>query len=249
MAILGLNSANAQSMGDLLGGALGNALEGVFSSSKIEVKDMEGQWTSSGPAVAFKGESFLEQAGGIAGAGAIEKKLEPYYKKYGLNDAKLTIKENGSFELKLKKGTLKGTIVKSSKNQDGVFDFKFTLLGMNLISLPTYVEKTSQTMNVMFDATKFKSFISAIANLTGIKLAKDLSKLLDSYKGMYVGFHFTGGSTNKSSNDVIGNVLGGLLGGSSNKSGTTNSGDSNTKTNESGSKRTTLEIVKEAVKK
>lgn len=203
LTILGFNPANAQSLGDLLQGDLGttigNAIEGVFTSSKISVADMEGKWTSTGPAVTFQGEGFLKQAGGVAAAATIEAKLAPYYTQYGLDGAVFTVEKDGTFTLKLKKGTLKGKITKSAKGGDGVFDASFTMLGMKLLTLTTYVQKTSTTMDVMFDATKFKKLISAVGNLTGMTLAKTLATVLDSYDGMCVGFHFKGGNPNAES--------------------------------------------------
>ena len=102
LTIFGLNVTKAQSLGDLLGGGLGdtigNMIEGVFSSSDITIADMQGEWTSTGPAVCFQGEGFLKKAGGVAAAAAIESKLQPYYDQYGLKDAKLTIDAQGKLE-------------------------------------------------------------------------------------------------------------------------------------------------------
>ena len=92
----GAAQGNAQGLSDLFGGGggsniLGNLIEGVFTSSKITVADMEGTWISTGPAISFKGEGFLKEAGGLAAAATIESKLAPYYKQYGLNGATVTI--------------------------------------------------------------------------------------------------------------------------------------------------------------
>lgn len=212
-AILTINCAlftNAQSISDLFKGGsdniITNALEGIFSSSKIDLADIRGTWVSSGPAVCFQSDNFLKKAGGVAAASAMESKLAPYYEKYGLNNATLTINNDDSFTLNTKMLKLSGTISKKAGAQDGVFEFNFQVLGkIKLGSVTTYISKTSQAMDVMFDASKLKNLISGIAKYTGINLAQTLGSLLDSYEGMCIGFHLskTGNATGSSSNSGI----------------------------------------------
>lgn len=193
------NAANSGDIKDLLGKlggssstteTLTNLIEGVFSSSNITVADMQGSWTSTGPAVAFQGDNFLKQAGGKAAAAAVETKLKPYFTKYGLTGATLTIDESGSFSLAIKKLTLSGTVVATS--EQGVFEFQFAVAGkINLGTIKTYVQKTSSSMDVMFDASKLMTIIEAVANYSNISAAQTLSSLLSSYDGMCVGFAFS----------------------------------------------------------
>ena len=106
LTIIGINTTNAQSLSDLfsgdLGGTLGNIIEGVFTSSNIDIADLEGEWTITGPAVSFKSDDFLKNAGGLAAASMIETKIEPYYTKYGLTGAKLVIDTEGNYSLQIK---------------------------------------------------------------------------------------------------------------------------------------------------
>lgn len=187
-------TSQAQNLGDLLKGGLGgtleNVLEGVFSSSKIEISDLAGTWQASGPAVCFQGEGFLKKAGGVAAAAAVENKLQPYYNQYGLNNATLVVDESGNFTLNTGKLKLSGVITRKANAQDGVFEFNFKLFngGISLGKVTTYVQKTSRTMDVMFDASKLKSLLSTISKYSGISIVKTLSGILDSYDGMCVGF-------------------------------------------------------------
>ena len=219
LTIFGANQAKSGGLSDLLGGDLGgtigNMIEGVFSSSNITVADMEGEWTSTGPAVCFQGDGFLQKAGGIAAASAIESKLAPYYQQYGLNNAKLTIDNSGNFTLSCKMIKLNGTITQQQSAQPGVFTFNFTVGGMKLAGVTTYVQKTSTSMDVMFDATKLINLLSSIANYTGIQTVKTVTSLLDSYDGLCVGFNFKGGSTTGGANNGLGGLLNGLTGGKS----------------------------------
>lgn len=236
-----VNMANAQSWQDIFKGGGGNSgsnggnvitniLEGVFSSSNITVADLAGQWQSNGPAVCFKSDNFLKKAGGIAAAGMVESKLAPYYQQYGLNNAVVTITQDGNFTISVKGIKLKGTITPSTEGK-GVFEFNFTALGsISLGKVTTYAQKTSSTMDLMFDATKLKNLISKVAQYTGISLAKTLSSLLDSYEGLCVGFRLSqtgpapGSGTATSGNSSIFDILG--LGGSGNRT-TTGSGVNN----------------------
>lgn len=232
----GVNLTNAQSLGDLLGkigGAMGgsssnseskgnnggnllsNLLEGVFSSSNITVADLAGEWTANGPAVCFQGDNFLKKAGGIAAASAIETKLNPYYQKYGLNGAKLAVDKEGNFTLAVKMLTLKGTITPTQGADKGVFDFNFTALGMTLGSVTTYVQKTSNSLDVMFDATKIKNLLTTLSKYTKSNLIKSVGGILGSYDGLCVGFSMdrTGNapSVNGESNDSTASGSGSLL--------------------------------------
>lgn len=234
LTIFGINSSKAQGLGDILGGGLGNTLgniiEGVFSSSNITIADMEGEWTSTGPAVCFQGEGFLKKAGGIAAAAAVETKLAPYYEQYGLNNATLTVNADGTFTLACKMIKLNGTITQAAGAEPGVFEFNFTALGIKLATVTTYVEKTSRSMDVMFDATKLKKLLTAVSQFSGIKVVQALSSILDSYDGLCVGFHFSGGKTqndNSSNGFSLGSILNGL---GTNKTNTTNKTNKTTTT-------------------
>ena len=171
------------------GGAIGNIVEGIFSKSDLTVEDIAGQWTANGSAVSFKSDNMLKKAGGIAAAGAVESKLDEYYKKYGLNNLVFTVENDGTFSMTIKKVSLKGTI---SVKEKGVFTLKFTAFGtMSLGSMDAYVEKTGNSLNLMFDADKIKSILSFAATLNGSKLVSTADSLLKQYDGICMGFKMT----------------------------------------------------------
>lgn len=200
------------------GSAVSGVVEGLLTKTDITVEQMAGTWTSTGSAVCFQSENFLQKAGGSAAAGTIESKLNPYYEKFGLTGAVLTVETDGSFTLKIKSINLKGTI---TKRDDGNFDFTFTPFGnIKMGAVKTYVEKPMGGLNVMFDATKLKTLISAVAKFTGNSLASTAGNLLDSYEGLCVGFAFkgqgtgnsTGTGTGSGATGGIGDLLKGVLG-------------------------------------
>lgn len=184
-------SASAWSLKDALGGGdlgetIGNVLEGVFTKSNLSLEDICGEWITDGSAVSFKSDNLLQKAGGIAAAAALETKINPYYEQLGLNNAVMTIKNDGTFSLKAKKITLQGTL---TSNGDGTFEFNFRAFGkLSLGKMTAYVQKAGNHVDIMFDATKLKNLISGIAKVTGVNLAKTAASLLDSYDGLCVGF-------------------------------------------------------------
>lgn len=193
MAASGVTSAHAFDLKSILGGKGGDVISGVvggiFTQSDISVSQMEGTWTSTGPAVAFQSDNFLKKAGGNAAASTIESTLDPYFKQYGLTGSTLTIDKDGNFTLKVKGISLKGKV---SKRSDGNFDFAFTPFGdFKIGSIKAYVEKPIDGLDVMFDASKLKSLLSTVASITGNSLATTAGNLLGSYDGLCVGFHYS----------------------------------------------------------
>ncbi|MDE6523180.1 MAG: DUF4923 family protein [Muribaculaceae bacterium] len=199
------------------GGALGNVLEGVFTKTDLTVADIAGEWTSTGSAVSFQSDNFLKKAGGSAAAGAVESKLDEYYKKFGLTGATLEIDQDGNFTLTIKKLPIKGTLEVKSK---GVFKFNFNAGGMiKLGSMDAYVEKTPSGLNVMFDADKIKKIMSLAASISGSKMVSTADQLLKQYDGICIGFKMSGKSasnnetgTGNSAADAAVDALKGLFG-------------------------------------
>lgn len=215
---------NAQSIGDILGSLggnssssssggvgdiLGSVIEGVFTKTNLSLEDLVGEYQAQGPAVTFKSENFLQKAGGIAGAATIESKLKPYYDQYGLNNMTLTVDEEANFTMKIKSLSLKGTI--SPQDSDGAFTFNFNVMGIKLGGFKAYIEKSGSNLNLMFDATKLKTLISAIAKLTGNSMASALGSILDSYDGACIGWKMVNISqSDNSGGSIISNGIGTL---------------------------------------
>ena len=187
-------SASAFDIKDLLNqagqalenGSVTDIIEGVLSTSDLEVKDLAGVWTSTGSAVAFQSEDLLSQAGGVAMASTLESKINPYFTKYGIVGSVITIQTDGSFSMSLKKTTLKGKIVKGENNK---FILSFEAFGKNnLGNVNLYIQKTSTSMDLMFDASKLKTILSSIASLSKKGLGNSLNTFLNSYNGICIGF-------------------------------------------------------------
>lgn len=231
--------ASSQSSQNVLGNTVTNLLQGVLKTSNLKVADFCGEWTADGSAVSFKTDNFLKQAGGLAAAGAIEAKINPYFEKLGLNRAVLTVKDDNTFTIAVSGIKVSGTITPKDEKK-GIFVFSFKVLGMQFGNLDTYIQKSGNHLDVMFDADKLMTLISAIAKFSGNNLANTAASIVDSYDGLCLGFSMnkTGNvestspdSTNSSSSTSGAGGLGGLLqnvmGGGRQSS---SSGDSSTST-------------------
>lgn len=67
---------------------IGNVISAVIGPQKVELKDLVGTWKYSAPAVSFKSDNFLQQAGGAAAASSIEQKILPFYTRSGITGLK-----------------------------------------------------------------------------------------------------------------------------------------------------------------
>lgn len=216
-------------------GTVTDMIEGVFSTSDLQVSDLAGVWTSTGSAVSFQSEDFLSKAGGTAAASTIENKINPYFKKYGLTGAIFTIQTDGAFTLQLKKTTLKGTITKSS---DSNFVITFQAFGKsNLGNITTYIQKTSSSMDIMFDASKLQSLMTSIASITKMSVAQTVSQMLNSYDGICIGFKLSKTGTVEGESTSTSTSIKDLF----NKAGSSNSTETQTETNST--KSTTNSII------
>lgn len=183
-----LLSKGTDLLGSNAGTALGGVVEGLFTKSDISVADMKGTWTATGSAVSFQSENALKKAGGSAVSSTIESKIDPYYKKMGLTGSTLTINEDGSFALKVKGTSLKGTV---TKTDDGNFNFNFSAFGkVKIGTIKAYVEKTLSGLDVMFDANKLKQLLTQLGGIVGSSAVSSITGILGSYDGLYVGFHY-----------------------------------------------------------
>lgn len=192
VALLWGAAVHAQGLGDLLkglggsGSTIGNLVEGVFTKTDLSLADLVGDYTSEGPAVAFKSDNLLKQAGGIAGAAALETKLKPYYEQYGLTGMTLAVDTASNFTMTVKGMKLSGDIV--CNDGEGTFTFNIKAMGMKVGQFTAYVQKSGSDLDLMFDATKLKQLISTVSRLTGGKMTQALSSVLDSYDGACIGF-------------------------------------------------------------
>ncbi len=167
----------------------GSGLAGLLGkvADVLKPTDITGVWEYSGPAVNFKSDNLLMKAGGAAAGSTIKGKIEPYYKKIGLDQTVLTIEKDSTFVMKLKKGELKGNIV---SGDDGKMVFQFKTLGkINIGKMDASVSKLNgNKLQLTFDVSKLMKIVNAVAKFSGNSTVQGLNKILQSYDGLEAGF-------------------------------------------------------------
>lgn len=161
------------------------------TSKSLTVEDLEGTWKVSSPAVSFKSDNLLQQAGGAAVTSSIEKKLKKYYKSLGLLSGTMTIQSDGSFVMKLKNIPISGTLTKAS---DGTFKMqllsKLASLSSKDRSMTVYITKSGNEMSLTMDAKKLIKIFTAVASKAGSSTLSSVTSLLESYDEICIGYRY-----------------------------------------------------------
>lgn len=167
-------------------GAIGGVVENLVSTDDLEISDIAGTWNYSAPAVAFKSEDLLKNAGGAAAASAIENKLASYYKYLRVESMKMVINQDSTFTMGFSKVTLSGDI---TKDEDGNFFFNYKVAGkVNIGSIQTYLTKSGNALDVMYDITKLIAILEKVGSFTESSSIKNVSSILSGYDGITAGF-------------------------------------------------------------
>lgn len=169
---------------DALKGAIGALVGGSGTSKTIP----EGTWRYSGPAVTFKSDNALQNLGGAAAGTALEAKLKTYYDKVGLQDMTFTSSADSTFVMKVKKATLKGTIIYGESGE-----CTLQLQGIGKIAGGKFNARwqtVGNSLSLTFDISKLVDLISKIAAVSGKSSLQTLTKVLESYDGVYAGLRF-----------------------------------------------------------
>ena len=166
-------------------GSLGSVISNLTASSSFELADLQGTWDYQSPAVTFQSDNVIQKAGGAAAASTIEGKMAPYYEKAGITSLQLTVDAENNFTMKLKRGSLKGTV---SKDEQGNLEFNFSAFGkIKLGKVSAFATKSGNTLNLTFDVSKLISIVKSVSSVSGISSLNTISSLLSSYDGIYAG--------------------------------------------------------------
>lgn len=180
------STSTEQNSSSGLGGLLGGAVDALTGTTNVDPAKLVGTWTYVSPAVDFASDNVLQKAGGVAAASALEKKLEPYYKKAGLDNVTFEIAEDLTFKMKLKRGTLNGTVEKA-ENGELVFNFK-AFNKINIGKIATRAKLSVSSLSLTFDVSGLTKVLKTVASVSQMKSAEGAVKLLESYDGIYAGF-------------------------------------------------------------
>lgn len=175
-------SAQAQGLKDLLNKE--NIEKAVNSLTGKNTASMTGTWEFSGAALEFESDNLLQKAGGSLTATAVEKKLDGFLEKVGIEPGQMsfTFNEDSTFQTTVKGKNLKGNYSYNEATQ------KINLKFAKLIGINTKVNCTSQQMELLFPSDKLLDLISFLASKSNNSTLQSISSLADSYDGMMLGF-------------------------------------------------------------
>ena len=106
-------SASAQSLKDLLGSTVKDAVETAITGGAVTPQKISGTWAYSGCAVGFESENMLKNVAAKAAASQLEGKVNTYLEKIGL--------KNGTFSYTFNADNTFSTTFKG-KSFDGTYE-------------------------------------------------------------------------------------------------------------------------------
>ncbi len=185
MAALLLATASnlqAQSLKDLLNKE--NIEKAVNAVTGKNTASMTGTWMFTGSALAFESDNLLQKAGGSLAANAVEKKLDGFLGKVGIEPGEMsfTFNSDSTFQTQIKGKTLKGTYQYDSSTQ------KVNLKFSKLLKLNTTVNCTSEQMELLFPSDRLLDLVTFLASKSNNATLQSISSLAESYDGMMLGF-------------------------------------------------------------
>lgn len=184
VVLCNLNVSAQIDLGKLIGAGV-SAIQNATATTKFEATDLIGTWSYVSPAISFKGDNALSNIGGAAAATTIESKLAPYYQKLGINNSKLTVNNDLTFNWKLGAATLTGKI---EKNASSNLIFNFSAFGkINIGKVECIATKSGSTVNLTFDASKLLSIAQKVASISSNSSFQAVNSILSNYKDMYIG--------------------------------------------------------------
>lgn len=167
-------------------GAIGGVVENLITTDNLEVSDLTGTWQYESPAVAFKSDDLLKKAGGAAAASQLESKLANYYKYLRIQSMQIVINPDATFSMTFNKIALTGDI---SKDEEGNFYFNYKVGNqINIGSLRTYITKSSNKLNVMYDISKLIVILEKAGSFLGNSTINSITSLLNGFDGVTAGF-------------------------------------------------------------
>lgn len=181
-ALLCATDAQAQSLKDLFNKE--NIEKVVNAVTDKNTASMEGTWTYTGSALAFESDNLLQQAGGAVAASAVEKKLDDFLQRIGIQSDQMsfTFAADSTFQTTIKGKTMKGTYSYDQSTKKAQLKFS------KLLNINTTVNCTSQQMELLFPSDRLLDLLTFLASKSNNATLQSIGSLAESYDGMMLGF-------------------------------------------------------------
>lgn len=199
MMLLGVQSASAQSLDDILGaigsttsqsqenkgGSLISGLTSIFSSSKTATnKNIVGTWAYQEPAILLTSNNVLTSAAAKVASGKIEKNLQTHLTKYGIKPGamSITFSENGTFTEKI------GTKAVKGKWQIKDKQLVITYGTVKPVSITTQID--GKNLMIVTNADKLLTLFKSLGAKSTNSTISTVTSLMKNVNGMQCGLTF-----------------------------------------------------------
>lgn len=158
--------------------------EDILTETQRINRSISGQWAYGGPSVDVKGKNVLAGIGKPLAKGKLKKKLKNAFKKLGLNKAnpEFTFNEDGSCAIRILGISLNGSY-NYNPSQESI-----TLKWHGVPMTARLKRDGKKKLHITFDTDKLLTLLSLASRVIDNSALKALSKLLDNYEDVMVGF-------------------------------------------------------------
>ena len=186
-ALLLAGSAAAQDWKELLKKAASTAID-MATDGKLTQYAIVGTWCYTGPGVKFESDDWTSELGGTALESTVTSKLESAYALAGIKPGacSFTFEREGAFSASLGSHSLSGTYEFDASTH--VVTLHFAKGKYDLGSVPGHAYISGEELQLVFPVTKLVDMIKALGSK--VSSLSTLSKLLDKYDDVYIGFRF-----------------------------------------------------------
>lgn len=188
-----VTGVQAQSLKDILNSsAVKDAVTAVTGGKQLSVENLAGTWTYVNPAIQLEGDNALKNVAASVAASEIEKKLNEYCAKVGIEAGAFnyTFNADSTFTSQLKGRTLNGTY--SFNAEEKTIELKYGKLSkLNLATMTAYVVLSDNQLSLLFNVDKLLDFLTKLSSLSDNTALQTINKLASEYDGMKLGFELS----------------------------------------------------------
>ena len=188
-----VTGVQAQSLKDILNSsAVKDAVTAVTGGKQLSVENLAGTWTYVNPAIQLEGDNALKNVAASVAASEIEKKLNEYCAKVGIEAGvfNYTFNADSTFTSQLKGRTLNGTY--SFNAEEKTIELKYGKLSkLNLATMTAYVVLSDNQLSLLFNVDKLLDFLTKLSSLSDNTALQTINKLASEYDGMKLGFELS----------------------------------------------------------
>ena len=174
----------AQDWKDALKKVVTSAADEATGGKLTEVA-IVGAWRYTGPGIKFEGENLTSQLGGAAIESTVTKQLVKGYELVGIREGAFA--GDGTFTAQLGSHELAGSYTFDASTHELALQVSTGKIPLGTIPGRAYLSGTE--LQLVFPATKLVELIESLGQK--IQALSSVTKLLENYENVYIGFAFS----------------------------------------------------------